>query len=257
MSDVVIVSATRTPVGCVQRRVRQRAGACARPDGDQERAGAGRGRSGRGVRGDPGPDPDRQSGPEPGAPGLDPCRRAEGGAGLRRNILCGSGLKSVAWASRRSRTATADRGRRRPGEHEPWRRTAPTCAAAPKMGGVEFLDTMLKDGLWMRSTATTWAPRPRTSPRSGRSPARSRTSSRSPRRTRPRRRIKAGRFKDEITPVTIQTRKGDVVVDTDEYPALRRHPRRHGQAAPGVQQGRHGDRRQRLGHQRRRRGRWC
>ncbi|MGH7003927.1 MAG: acetyl-CoA C-acyltransferase, partial [Alphaproteobacteria bacterium] len=30
--------------------------------------------------------------------------------------------------------------------------------------------------------------------------------------------VKGGRFKDEITPVTIQSRKGDVVVDTDEYP---------------------------------------
>jgi acetyl-CoA C-acetyltransferase len=29
---------------------------------------------------------------------------------------------------------------------------------------------------------------------------------------------KAGKFKDEIVPVTIKTRKGDVVVDTDEYP---------------------------------------
>ena len=30
--------------------------------------------------------------------------------------------------------------------------------------------------------------------------------------------LKSGRFKDEIAPVTIKTRKGDVVVDTDEYP---------------------------------------
>src|SRR5262249_8753184 len=29
---------------------------------------------------------------------------------------------------------------------------------------------------------------------------------------------KAERFKDEIAPVTVKTRKGDVVVDTDEYP---------------------------------------
>src|SRR5207247_965770 len=29
---------------------------------------------------------------------------------------------------------------------------------------------------------------------------------------------KAGKFKDEIVPVTIKSRKGDVVVDTDEYP---------------------------------------
>ena len=30
--------------------------------------------------------------------------------------------------------------------------------------------------------------------------------------------MKAGRFKDEIVPVTIKGRKGDVVVDTDEFP---------------------------------------
>jgi acetyl-CoA C-acetyltransferase len=30
--------------------------------------------------------------------------------------------------------------------------------------------------------------------------------------------LKSGRFKDEIAPVTIKSRKGDVVVDTDEYP---------------------------------------
>jgi acetyl-CoA C-acetyltransferase len=29
---------------------------------------------------------------------------------------------------------------------------------------------------------------------------------------------KAGRFKDEIVPVTIASRKGDIIVDTDEYP---------------------------------------
>src|SRR5262249_39468278 len=29
---------------------------------------------------------------------------------------------------------------------------------------------------------------------------------------------KAGKFKNEITPVTIKSRKGDIVVDTDEYP---------------------------------------
>jgi acetyl-CoA C-acetyltransferase len=30
--------------------------------------------------------------------------------------------------------------------------------------------------------------------------------------------MKAGKFKDEIAPVTIKSRKGDIVVDTDEYP---------------------------------------
>ncbi len=54
---------------------------------------------------------------------------------------------------------------------------------------------------------------------------------------------KAGKFADEIAPVTIKGRKGDTVVDQDEYI-------RHGatleaisEPAPGLQQGRHGHRR--------------
>ena len=61
--------------------------------------------------------------------------------------------------------------------------------------------------------------------------------------------MKAGKFKDEIVPVTIKSRKGDVVVDTDEYPKARRDARIACQAAPGLRQGRHGDRRQCLRHQ--------
>lgn len=30
--------------------------------------------------------------------------------------------------------------------------------------------------------------------------------------------VDSGRFKDEIVPVTIKNKKGDIVVDTDEYP---------------------------------------
>ena len=65
---------------------------------------------------------------------------------------------------------------------------------------------------------------------------------------------KAGKFKDEIIPYTISTKKGDVVVDADEYI-------KHGvtldgrrQAEPGLRQGRHGDGGERLRPQRRRRG---
>ena len=66
---------------------------------------------------------------------------------------------------------------------------------------------------------------------------------------------KAGRFKDEIVPVTVKTRKGDVVVDTDEFPRHGTTRRGAGQAAAGLHQGRRlGHRRQRLGHQRRRGG---
>jgi acetyl-CoA C-acetyltransferase len=69
----------------------------------------------------------------------------------------------------------------------------------------------------MPSTAITWATRPRTSPSSGRSPATSRTSSPSASQNKAEAAQKEGRFKDEISPVTIKTRKGDVVVEDDEY----------------------------------------
>src|SRR4051794_14116910 len=64
----------------------------------------------------------------------------------------------------------------------------------------------------MPPTATTWAPRPRTSPRNGSSPATTRTSSRSLRRTTPRRHRRPASSRTRI-----QTRKGDTVVDQDEY----------------------------------------
>src|SRR5258707_13387634 len=38
---------------------------------------------------------------------------------------------------------------------------------------------------------------------------------------------KAGRFKDEIAPVTIKARKGDIVVDADEFP-------KHGTTLDGI-----------------------
>ena len=61
---------------------------------------------------------------------------------------------------------------------------------------------------------------------------------------------KAGKFKDEIVPYTISTRKGDVVVDSDEFIRAWRDARRLAEAAARLHQGRHGDRGQRLGHQR-------
>ena len=101
----------------------------------------------------------------------------------------------------------------------------------------------------MPSTAITWATPPRTSPGSGRSPAQQQDEFAVASQNKAEAAQKAGRFKDEIAPVTVKTRKGDIVVDADEYP-------KHGttldaitQAAPGLRQGRHRDRRQRLRHQ--------
>jgi acetyl-CoA C-acetyltransferase len=87
-----------------------------------------------------------------------------------------------------------------------------------KMGPAEFVDTMIKDGLWdafngyhMGNTAENVAQRWQiTREQQDAFAAQS--------QNRAEAAIKAGRMKDEIVPVTIKTRKGDVVVDTDEFP---------------------------------------
>jgi acetyl-CoA C-acetyltransferase len=87
-----------------------------------------------------------------------------------------------------------------------------------KMGPAELVDTMIKDGLWdafhgyhMGTTAENVAQRWQiTREQQDAFAARSQQKAEAA--------MKSGRFKDEIVPVTITTRKGDQVVDTDEHP---------------------------------------
>jgi acetyl-CoA C-acetyltransferase len=67
--------------------------------------------------------------------------------------------------------------------------------------------------------------------------------------------IEKGYFKDQIVPVEVKTRKGTVVVDRDEHPRADATVEGMAKLRRGVQEGRLGHRRQRLGHQRRRRRR--
>ncbi len=102
-----------------------------------------------------------------------------------------------------------------------------------KMGNAELVDTMIKDGLWdifngyhMGITAENVAQHWQiTRDAAGRA-------SPPPRKQRAEAAQKAGRFKDEIVPVKIASRKGDVMVDTDEYPRARHHGRGAGEARP-------------------------
>ena len=50
----------------------------------------------------------------------------------------------------------------------------------------------------------------------------------------------AGRFADELVPVTVKGRKGDTVVDADEGPRRDSSMETLGEAAPGLHEGRHG-----------------
>jgi acetyl-CoA C-acetyltransferase len=86
-----------------------------------------------------------------------------------------------------------------------------------KMGGLEFVDTMLKDGLWdafhgyhMGNTAENVAAKYQITREQQDAFALASQQKASAAR-------KSGRFKDEIEPVTVKARKGDIIVADDEY----------------------------------------
>ena len=96
-----------------------------------------------------------------------------------------------------------------------------------KMGSVDFIDTMIKDGLWdafngyhMGNTAENVAKQFQiTRKQQDEFAVGSQNKAEAAQ--------KAGKFKDEIVPFTVKTRKGDIVVDTDEGP-------RHGASMEGM-----------------------
>jgi acetyl-CoA C-acetyltransferase len=87
-----------------------------------------------------------------------------------------------------------------------------------KMGSFEMIDTMIRDGLWdafngyhMGNTAENVAKQWQiTRQMQDEFAVASQNKAEAA--------MKAGKFKDEIAPVTVKSRKGDIVVDTDEYP---------------------------------------
>ena len=159
------------------------------------------------------------------AQGQNPARQASISAGLPVEVpaygvnqLCGSGLKSVAMGLQA--ILNGDSGIVVAGGQE-------SMSAAPhaanlrngtKMGNTEFVDTMIKDGLWdafngyhMGNTAENVAEKWQiTREQQDEFAVKSQQKAEAAQ--------KAGKFKDEIAPVTYTTRKGDVTVDEDEYP---------------------------------------
>ena len=156
--------------------------------------------------------------------GQNPARQASINAGIPVdapawgvNQLCGSGLRAVALGAQQielgsSRIVIA-------GGQESMSQ-APHCAHlrdGTKMGDVKFIDTMIKDGLWdafngyhMGTTAENVARQWQiTREEQDRFAVASQNKAEAAR--------KAGKFKDEIVPVTIKTRKGETVVADDEY----------------------------------------
>src|SRR3974390_890709 len=157
--------------------------------------------------------------------GQNPARQASIGAGIPVespawgiNQLCGSGLRSVALGYQAILNGDSDVVVA--GGQESMS-MAPHCQhlrAGVKMGNFEMIDTMIKDGLWdafngyhMGNTAENVAKQWQiTRAQQDEFAVASQNKTEAAQ--------KAGKFKDEIVPVTIKSRKGDVVVDADEYP---------------------------------------
>ena len=189
--------------------------------------------------------------------GQNPARQAAVAAGIPVertafgiNQLCGSGLRAVALAAQQ--IATGDAAIVVAGGQESMTQ-APHAAqlrAGQKMGDLRDWSTPCsRTGCGTPSTATTWAPPPRTSREKYQITREQQDQFAAASQRKAGEAMKAGRFKDEIAPVTVKSRKGDVVVDTDEYPKPETTAEVLAEAAPGLQQERHGDRRQRLRHQ--------
>jgi acetyl-CoA C-acetyltransferase len=157
--------------------------------------------------------------------GQNPARQASIAAGIPVespawgvNQLCGSGLRSVALGYQQ--IANGDAEIVVAGGQESMS-MAPHCQHlrnGVKMGSFEMIDTMIKDGLWdafngyhMGNTAENVAKQWQiTRQMQDEFAVASQNKAEAA--------MAAGKFKDEITPVTIKSRKGDIVVDTDEYP---------------------------------------
>ncbi|MDH5771847.1 MAG: acetyl-CoA C-acetyltransferase [Rhodospirillaceae bacterium] len=134
------------------------------------------------------------------------------------NQVCGSGLRSVALAFQA--ISLGDAKIIVAGGQENMSLSPHTLhtRAGKKMGDAQMVDTMIKDGLWdafnnyhMGSTAENVAKEFSISRQTQDEFA-------ALSQQKAEKAIAAGRFTDEITPVTIKTRKGETVVEADEYP---------------------------------------
>src|SRR6516162_7880243 len=157
--------------------------------------------------------------------GQNPARQASIAAGIPVecpawgvNQLCGSGLRAVALGYQAILTGDSEivvAGGQESMSQAPH---ATHLRSGVKMGDAQFVDTMIRDGLWdafngyhMGNTAENVAQkwqitREQQDAFAAASQAKAGAAQ------------KAGRFKDEIVPVKIATRRGETIVDADEHP---------------------------------------
>ncbi|MBB3426673.1 MULTISPECIES: acetyl-CoA C-acetyltransferase [Rhizobium] len=156
--------------------------------------------------------------------GQNPARQAAMKAGIPQeatawgvNQLCGSGLRAVALGLQQIATGDAKIIVAGGQESMSMAPHAANLRSGTKMGDMKMIDTMIKDGLTdafygyhMGITAENIA-------RQWQLSREEQDQFAVASQNKAEAAQKAGRFKDEIIPFTIQTRKGDVTVDADEY----------------------------------------
>jgi acetyl-CoA C-acetyltransferase len=159
------------------------------------------------------------------AQGQNPARQAAIAAGVPVEVpawgvnqLCGSGLRAVALGYQAILNGDSEiivAGGQESMSQAPH---AAHLRNGQKMGPLEFVDTMIKDGLWdafngyhMGNTAENVA-------RQWQITRQQQDEFAVGSQNKAEAAQKSGRFKDEIVPVKIPSRKGDIVVDADEYP---------------------------------------
>ena len=217
MTNVVIASAARTPVGsfmgsfantpahdlgtCVLEALINRAGI--------EKADVSETILGQVLQAGQGQNPARQAHINAGLP----IESAAWGI----NQVCGSGLRAVAIAAQHVQLGDADIVAAGGQENMSLSPHVSHLRAGHKMGDVSYVDSMIKDGLWdafngyhMGQTAENVAEKWQISRDMQDEFA---VSSQNKAEAAQ----KAGKFQDEITPFTVKTRKGDIVVESDEY----------------------------------------
>jgi acetyl-CoA C-acetyltransferase len=159
------------------------------------------------------------------AQGQNPARQASIGAGIPVespawgvNQLCGSGLRAVALGYQAIMNGDSEIVVAGGQESMSMAPHAAYLRAGQKMGSLEMVDTMIKDGLWdafngyhMGTTAENVAKQYQiTRGQQDEFAVASQNKAEAAQ--------KAGKFKDEIVSIVIKSRKGDIVVDKDEYP---------------------------------------
>ena len=158
------------------------------------------------------------------AQGQNPARQAHINAGLPKeaaawgiNQVCGSGLRAVALGAQHIQLGDADIICAGGQENMSLSTHAAHLRAGHKMGDVKYIDTMIRDGLWdafngyhMGQTAENVAEQWQISRAMQDEFALASQNKAEAAQN-------AGKFDDEIVPFTVKTRKGEIIVDKDEY----------------------------------------